>query len=257
MRIIAIVNQKGGVAKSTSTLSISAGLANAGRRVLMVDLDPQSSLTYSLGIQAHDLELTIYNLLNKTAKHNDVIIAKNNYGIIPASLEHLADADIEFATVPGREFLLKEALEPLTDYDYILLDCPPSLGLLTLNALTTAAEVFIPVHAEFLSIQGMAKLMETVNLVKKRLNKTLEVTGVFCTKFSNRKTLNREIYNSLKEHFGSKLFTSCIRDNVSIAEASSFGKDIFDYKGDSAGAEDYKGLVDEILAMEVSKNGKG
>jgi ATPases involved in chromosome partitioning len=248
MRIIAVTNQKGGVGKSTSVLNIGAGLIRKGKKVLLVDLDPQSSLTYSLGIPAHELEHSIYDLLKGTLKPNDVIIEKQNIKIVPANLEALANADIEFSNIPGRERLLQEALETVfNDYDYVIIDCPPNLGLLTLNALTTAHEIYIPLTAEYLPMQGLVKLMSTVELVQKRLNQNIEVTGIIITRFNIRKNLNKEVQDELSKHFGDKLFKTTIRDNIALAESPSAGQDIFSYKPSSPGAEDYKNLVDEIL----------
>ena len=148
----------------------------------------------------------------------------------------------------GREFLLKEAIEGFKEFDYLFIDCPPSLGLLTLNALTTTQEVYIPLQTEFLALQGMKKLLETIDIVKKRLNKNLEITGIIATRrFDSRKNLNREVVEKIKEYFGNKLFNTLIRDNVSLAEAPSFGKSIFEYKSNCFGAKDYLNLCKEII----------
>lgn len=247
-RVIALVNQKGGVGKTTSTKNIGAGLTILGKKVLLVDLDPQANLTYSLGIKAHELEKTIYEVLKGEAKAKDAILKqKNGLSVLPASIT-LSGAEIELSGTAGREFLLKEALSDIfVNYDFILLDCPPSLGLLTLNALTTATEVFIPLQTEYLALHGMSKLLETVNIIKKRLNDKLEITGIIGTLYDSRKKLNNEVISSIKEHFGKKLFKRVIRDNISLAEAPSYGQDIFTYKSDSKGAEDYSELCKEIL----------
>jgi chromosome partitioning protein len=252
-RIVSLVNQKGGVGKTTSTKNIGAGLTNLGYAVLLIDLDPQASLTYSLGIPAHELSRTIYEVLKEEVKAEEVIILKYGLHIIPASLS-LSGAEIELSGIAGRELLLKEVLENIIkNYDYILIDCPPSLNLLTLNALTVAEEVFIPLQTEFLAMQGMTKLIDTINIVKKRFNKELDITGIIGTRFDSRKNLNREVVEKIKEYFKDKLFNTLIRDNIALAEAPGFGQDIFTYKKDSYGAEDYLALCKEIIKRGAKK----
>lgn len=213
---------------------------------MLVDLDPQAHLTYSLGIEAHKLKNTIYELLKGINQAKNIIISRNGIDLIPSSLE-LSRAEIEFSGIAKREFLLKEALEGIQNYDYILLDCPPSLGLLTLNALTTAREVYIPLQTEFLALQGMSKLISTVDIVKKRLNKNIEITGIIATRFDNRKNLNKEVVEKIEKYFGDRVFKTLIRDNVSLAEAPSYGQTIFEYKENSYGAKDYLNLCHEII----------
>ncbi|MBA7490287.1 Sporulation initiation inhibitor protein Soj [subsurface metagenome] len=246
MQIIALTNQKGGVGKTTCAINIGAGLNRLGKRVMLIDLDPQAHLTYSLGIPAHELNNTVYELLKGTVILKETIIERNGLSLVPSSL-NLSGAEIEFSGVAGREFLLKESVEGLKKYDYVFIDCPPSLGLLTLNALTTAQEVYIPLQTEFLALQGMTKLLETINIVKKRLNKDLEIAGIIAMRFDNRKNLNREVVEKIKEYFGNKLFNTLIRDNISLAEAPSFGKTIFEYKSNSYGSKDYLDLCKEII----------
>jgi chromosome partitioning protein len=246
VRKIALVNQKGGVGKTTSAINIGAGLRKAGKKVLLVDIDPQGNLTVSLGIAAHELEYTVFEALKGKCEAKDIII---NCGcdVIPTDIR-LSGADMELSSVPGREMLLKEILTPISDrYDYILIDCPPNLGLIPLNGLTAADEIFIPLQAEFLALNGISQLMSTVNAVQKRLNPKLAVTGIIITMYDKRKNLNREVFDKIKEYFPDKVFNTLIRDNISLAEAPSFGKDIFDYKPDSIGAEDYSALCAEIL----------
>jgi chromosome partitioning protein len=253
-RIIALVNQKGGVGKTTSTINIGAGLNRLGKSVLLVDLDPQANLTYSLGVEAHNLDHTVYELLTRGTKAKDAIIKREAYDIIPASL-NLSGAEIELTSTQGRETLLKEALVPIKNrYDYILLDCPPSLGLLTVNGLTTAKEVFVPLQTEFLALQGMSKLLQTVEVVKEWLNPAIEITGIIGTLFDSRKRLNREVIAKIQEYFNDKLFQTIIRDNISLAEAPSFGQNIFEYKPQSYGAEDYLELCKEITEQEAAKH---
>lgn len=248
MRIIAVANQKGGVGKTTSTVNIGSGLSKLGKKCLLIDLDPQANLTSSSGFKPHELKITIYQLLKNEANLADVLLkSKNGYSLIPASLE-LSGAEIELSGIAGRELLLKEAIEENTSkFDYILIDCPPSLGILTLNAFTTANEVFIPLQAEYLATQGMSKLFQTIEIVKKRLNRKIEITGIIATLYDSRKKLNREVIEMVIGHFEDKLFNTYIRDNVSLAEAPSHGQDIFRYKKDSSGAIDYMALSQEIL----------
>lgn len=249
MHKIAILNHKGGVGKTTSTLNLGAGLYRLGKKILLIDMDPQANLTYSLNIKAHEIEKSVYEILKGETTPEEVLIKHDGINIIPSSL-NLSAAEIEFSAVPGREFLLKEALKGFDAFDYILIDCPPSLGLLTLNVLTTVREVFIPLQTEFLPMQGMVKLIETIEIVKKRLNSTLEISGIICTLFDKRKNLNKEVLENIKNYFGDKVFNVVIRDNISLAEAPSFGKTIFEYKPESHGAADYLALSKEIVERE-------
>ena len=242
-RIIAIVNQKGGVGKTTTAINLGAALARAGRRVLLVDVDPQANLTASLGVRAGDAP-TLYRVLRGDASAREAIVPHGGYD--------LSGAEIEFAAAAGREFLLSEALAPvLPDYDYALLDCAPSLGLLTLGALTLAGEVFIPLQSEYLALQGVSQLLQTVQVVCRRLNPRLAVTGIVATLYDQRKRLNREVIENIASYFGAKLFSTRIRDNISLAEAPSYGQDIFEYRPDSYGAQDYAALAAEVIAQEV------
>jgi len=197
MKTIALINQKGGVGKTTSVINIGAGLARMGKSVLLIDLDPQAHLTYGLGIMAHDQDRTVYELLKGEATIEDVPQDRNGIAIIPSSL-NLSGAELELSGIAGREFLLAEAVKGVKGIEYILIDCPPSLGLLTLNALTTAQEVYIPLQTEFLALQGMSKLLETVGVVKKRLNRSLDVTGIIGTRYDQRKRLNREAIEKIR-----------------------------------------------------------
>lgn len=246
MRIISLLNQKGGVGKTTSSVNIGQGLSLLGKKVLLLDLDPQAHLTYSLGIKAHELEKTVFELLKGEATLDQVIQTVGAMHVIPSTLD-LSGAEMEFSSIAGREMLLKEALKKAHDYDYILIDCPPNLSILTLNTLTTAREVFICVQTEYLALQGIARLMETIQVVKKRLNKNLNVTGVICTRYDKRKRLNIEVAENIKSYFGEKVFQTMIRDNIALAEAPIQGKTIFDYAPKSHGAEDYMELCKEII----------
>ena len=246
MRTISIMNQKGGVGKTTSSINIGAGLAKLGRKVLLLDLDPQAHLSYSLGLQAHELPSTMYEVLRGKTDLSLILVEKDGLWIAPSSL-NLSAADIELASLPGREFLLLEALENVKGYDVLLVDCPPNLGLLSINAMTATREIFIPLQTEFLALQSLGKILETVQTVKRRLNKHLEVTGIICTRYSRQKRLNREVVQKIQEYFGDKLFETKIRENIALAEAPSFGQDIFHYRPDSHGAEDYLSLCKEII----------
>jgi chromosome partitioning protein len=247
-RIIAIVNQKGGVGKTTSTINIGAGLASKEKNVLLIDLDPQASLTTALGVKG--ATPSIYEVLRGECKMDETIISHGNYNIIPSGID-LSGAELELSGIAGRECIMKEVLEPITNkYDYILLDCPPSLSLLTLNALVAAREIFIALQTEFLAMKGMTQLLSTVELVHKRLNHSLIIGGIIATHYDARKGLHKEVLETIREHFKDKVFKTNIRATVALAEASSFGKDIFEYKPKSNGALDYFNLVKEILNQQ-------
>lgn len=250
MRIIAFINQKGGVSKTTGVVNIGYALHAMDRKVLLIDMDPQAHLTYSLGIESHELENSTYTLLKGDSPVSDVIVHRKGVDILPASLE-LSGAEIELSGMPGREVLLKEALGSLSsDYDYILIDCPPSLGLLTLNALTAATEVFIPLLPEFLALRGVRKLMEVIEIVRKRLNPVLRITGVLISRYDSRKILHKEIVDKVRGVFGNAVFGTYLRENIAIAEAPSYGETIFEYKPTSKGAIDYQNLCLEIIKQE-------
>jgi len=245
-RIIAMINQKGGVGKTTSVVNLGAALASLGYRVMLVDLDAQAHLTYSLGIAADDLEWTVYRLLKGEASLAQVLLERHGLFILPSSID-LAAAEIEFSTEVGREALLKNVLKNAANFDYILLDCPPNLGLLTLNALTAAKEVFVPLQAEFLSIKGLNKLMEMAEKVKQRVNAELEISGILVTQHDQRLKLHQEVVEDLRSHFGPKVFQTVIRRNVALAEATSFGQPVIAYAPKSHGAEDYLAICHEIV----------
>ncbi len=245
-KIIAFSNHKGGVGKTCSVCNIGAGLVRRGKKVLMIDLDPQASLSLSYGIK--EFQFGIYEVLI-----DGIDIARTIYTIIhhldivPSSLD-LAGAEIELLSEAGRDVMLKECLAKLIGkYDYILIDCSPSIGLLTTNALTAADEVIIPLQAHFLSLRGIEKLTDVINKIRQRLNKNLKISGMFITQFDARKSLNREISAVIDEHFAGTIFKTKIRDNIALAEAPSQGVDIFRYNPKSHGASDYEALCDEIL----------
>lgn len=249
MKTIAFINQKGGTGKTTTTLSVGAALARDGYKVLLIDIDPQGNLTTSAGLkELGDNEPTVYEVLKGEASINAAIKHKTGaYDILPTDIRQ-SGADIELASVPGRELLLKEALEELkTAYDYVLIDCPPSLSIITLMGLTACNGVIIPVQAQYLALQGMAQLVHTIELVKKRMNPQIEIAGVVLTMYDGRKTLDKEILESVSAAFPDKVFKTLISNNVSLAEAPAFGMDIYEYKPDSKGAQLYEELTDEII----------
>jgi chromosome partitioning protein len=252
MRAIALANQKGGVGKTTSAASLGACLALRGRKVLLVDIDPQSNLSIHLGVNIHEDRPSMYALMIGQATALQVIrhTGVANLDIIPSDID-LAGAEIELVGVVGRETVLKEALSPVLDaYDYLMIDCPPSLGLLTLNALTTVRELLIPLQTEFFALHGMSKLLETVAVVKRRLNPELEITGIIACMYDGRLHLAREVLANIRQYFGDKVFKTLIRKNVRLAESPSYGKVIFQYDGSSSGAQDYQSLADEVMAQE-------
>ena len=245
-RIVAIVNHKGGVGKTTTTINLGTALAKLKKKVLLIDMDPGAHATYGLGILAHRRERTVYDLMRGRVPVDEIKVEialdREGLDLVPASIE-LAEAEVQLSGLPGREFLLKEALSEVEVYDYILIDCPPSLAVLTLNAMVAAKEVFIPLQTEYLALQGLGKLLETIKIVKHRLNRDLEITGVLATRYDKRKILNREVVNRIKEHFGDKVFDVLIRENISLAESPSHGLTIFEYFPGSYGAEDYLSLI--------------
>lgn len=249
-RIVAIANQKGGVGKTTTAINLSAALTRHNKEVLLIDIDPGSHATYGLGILAHKLEKTVYNLLKGDARVEDVIIEilieDLSMDFVPSSLE-LAEAEMVLFNTPGREYLLANALSDVTKYDFIFIDCPPSLGLLTLNSLVAAKEIFIPLQTEFLALQGLSKLLDSIAIVKERLNPELELMGVCATRFDKRKILNREVVEKIRTYFGDKAYSLPIRENISLAESPSHGLTIFEYSPSSYGAEDYMTLAKDIL----------
>lgn len=247
MKTIAFTNQKGGVGKTTSTINVGAGLSREGYDVLLVDLDPQANLTYSLRLSSNRLDTSIYDVMKNEADAAETLITHNDgFDIMPSSID-LSGAEMEFANEPAREQILKNKLHPFYEqYDYILVDCPPNLGLLTLNAFTAVNEIFIVLQSEYLALHGLSKLMDVVQVVKDRLNPDIEITGIICTLFDARKNLNKEVVDHIQDYFGEKVFDTIIRDNVALAEAPSHHKTIFEYDPSSNGAKDYSALAKEI-----------
>ena len=243
-KVISISNHKGGVGKTTSALNIGAGLNKLGKKVLLIDLDPQANLSQSLGLI--DQEKNIYGAIRGEYKLQPIKVLKG-LDVIPSTLD-LSGAEIELSGEAGREYILRELIEPIKkSYDYVIIDSPPSLGLLTINSFTASDEIFIPLQAQYLAIQGLTKLLEVVEKIQKRLNKKLKIGGVFITQYDSRKVLNRDVVTSIKQRFKDEVLKTMIRDNVALAEAPTQGVDIFRYQPKSKGAEDYLALCREIV----------
>ena len=261
MRIIALMNQKGGVGKTTTTANLGAALAEAGKSVCLIDLDPQAHLTINYGVEPSRDICSVYNVLVEDRGLLEAIHkVHDRIALVPSSID-LAAAEIELVSVLGREIILKERVEAASlDFDYVLLDCPPSLGILTINALGVANEVIIPMQPHFLALQGVAKLLETVQLVNKRMNPRLRVGGIVLTMFDGQAKLSTEVVNELRSFIdaaagknlpwaGARIFDTRIRRNIKLAECPSFGKTIFHYDASSNGAADYRALAGEVIAM--------
>ena len=251
MRIISFVNQKGGVAKTTSCVNIGASLADQGRKVLLIDLDAQGALSISTGFRGIGSdELTTYEVLKGADIKEAVRQVSENLSVLPTDIR-LSGAEIEFSSVPGREFLLKEALSEYGDsFDFILLDCPPFLGVMTLIALTASDGVIVPVKADFLALNGMSQLIDVISVVKRRMNPALTIVGVIATFFDARRKLDQQIVEQIEKYFPGKIFDTKITQNTALAEAPSQGTNIFDYDPKSKGAQLYKALTEELIERE-------
>ena len=251
-KIIAIANQKGGVGKTTTSINLSASLASKGKKILVIDADPQGNTTSGFGIEKNDLENTIYELILsecsiKECMLNDVI---QGVSIIPSNV-NLAAAEIELIGVERKEFILRREVEWVKEsYDYIIIDCPPSLNLLTLNAMTTADSVLVPIQCEYYALEGLSQLIHTINLVKERLNPDLDMEGVVFTMYDSRTNLSTQVVENVKNHLNQRVFDTVIPRNIRLAEAPSYGMPINKYDPKSAGAEAYMQLADEIIGRK-------
>jgi chromosome partitioning protein len=249
-RILAVTNQKGGVGKTTTSINLAAGLAMAGRRVLLVDLDPQGNATMGSGVDKRTLRSTVYQVLLGTATLQSVRAhsPSGGYDLIPANRE-LAGAEIELVDLPERESRLKRALETVDDaYDYVLIDCPPALNLLTVNGLTAAQAVMIPMQCEYYALEGLSDLVETIKRVRAHLNPSLEIEGLLRTMYDPRNTLAQQVSAQLVDHFGDKVYRTIIPRNVRLAEAPSHGVPALKFDVSSKGAQAYLALAGEMLS---------
>jgi len=248
-KIISVANQKGGVGKTTTAINLSAALAEKGKKVLVIDIDPQGNTTSGFGVEKNEEEYTIYELLLddcsiQDAIHREVI---ENVDLIPSNV-NLAAAEIELIGVARKEYILRDALDFVReDYDYIMMDCPPSLNLLTVNAMTASDTVLVPIQCEYYALEGLSQLIHTINLVKERLNEELDIEGIVFTMYDSRTNLSQQVVENVKSHVEQKIYNTIIPRNIRLAEAPSYGQPITQYDGKSAGAEAYRKLAEEVI----------
>jgi chromosome partitioning protein len=261
--VISIVNQKGGVGKTTTTVNLGAALANKGKKVLLIDIDAQSNMTTHLGLGVRedpdDLASpekgpawTVYDVLKGSKRIQDVVVHRSDNVDVVASSLLLSAADLELGGVVGRELLLKRAIDKVRDsYDVIMIDCPPTLGLLSLNALAAVDKVIVPVQSEYLALHGVRQLLDTIDQVRNVYNQNLIVGGVLICLHDSRKRLARAVADTIRAYFGELVFSTIIRENVALAEAPAKGQTIFEYMPKSSGAEDYSALAEEVLHVQA------
>lgn len=251
-RIIAIANQKGGVGKTTTATNLSACLAEKGKRVLAIDMDPQGNMSSALGIDKNNTENTIYELILEECSLEECRVEEviENLSIIPSNV-NLAGAEIELIGLDNKEFILRKYVEEVRgQYDFVIIDCPPSLNTLTVNAMTTADTVLVPIQCEYFALEGLSQLIHTINLVRDRLNPNLEIEGVVFTMFDARTNLSLQVVENVKENLNQAVYKSIIPRNVRLAEAPSHGKPITLYDSKSAGAEAYRDLAEEVIERD-------
>jgi len=251
-KIIAIANQKGGVGKTTTAINLASALGKAGKKVLMIDIDPQGNATSGLGINKRKIEVSTYNLLIADAKIEDVLIRTDykNLDVLPSNMS-LAGIEIELVEMQQRAYRLKQAIAPIKDsYDYIFIDCPPSLGLITLNGLSAAVGLLVPIQCEYYALEGLSQLISTVRQIKRMYNPDIEIEGVLLTMFDSRLNLTGQVVSEVKRHFPDKVYKSVIPRNVRLSEAPSYGLPIQYYEQMSRGAQAYDDLAKEFLSKQ-------
>ena len=251
-RVIAVANQKGGVGKSTTAINLSACLAEKGKKVLAIDIDPQGNTTSGLGVDKNNVENTLYELLLGEAEAKDTIVKDvvENVDLIPSNV-NLSGAEIELIGVDEKEYIMKKIIDKVRrKYDYIIMDCPPSLNMLTINALTAANSVLVPIQCEYYALEGLSQLIHTIELVKERLNKKLVMEGVVFTMYDARTNLSLQVVENVKDNLQQNIYKTIIPRNVRLAEAPSYGQPITIYDPKSAGAESYRLLAEEVINRE-------